>query len=64
MASFNARRVVISTFGGPEVMRIESLELPDPAPGQVRIRQMAVGFNFIDVYQRRGVYPLPLPTGS
>ena len=63
MATIAARRVVISAFGAPEVMNIESAELPGPAPDQVRIRQTAIGFNFIDVYQRRGLYPLPLPTG-
>ena len=37
--------------------------MPDPGPDQVRLRQTAIGFNFIDIYQRKGVYPLPLPTG-
>ena len=58
-----ARAVRLTAFGGPEVMNLESLELPAPAAGEVRLRQTAVGFNYIDVYQRKGVYPLPLPTG-
>ncbi|MCM5570392.1 quinone oxidoreductase [Burkholderiaceae bacterium FT117] len=58
-----ARAVRVREFGAPEVMRVEQVELPDPAAGEVRVRQTAIGFNFIDVYQRRGTYPLPLPTG-
>ena len=63
MATIEARRVMISAFGAPAVMKIETTELPDPGPDQVRLRQTAIGFNFIDIYQRKGVYPLPLPTG-
>ena len=53
----------IHEYGGPEVMQLESVELPDPGPGEVRLRQSAVGFNYIDVYQRKGLYPVPLPGG-
>ncbi|MET3695592.1 alcohol dehydrogenase catalytic domain-containing protein [Methylobacterium goesingense] len=38
-------------------------ELASAMPGEVRVRQTAIGFNFIDIYQRKGIYPLPLPTG-
>ena len=58
-----ARTVQIREFGGPEKMHIEAGELPLPGTGQVQMRQTAIGLNFIDVYQRRGTYPLPLPTG-
>ena len=58
-----ARSVRIEAFGGPEKMSVQTIELPDPGAGEVQLRQTAIGFNFIDVYQRRGVYPLPLPTG-
>lgn len=58
-----ARKVVITEFGPPENMMIVLVELPEPAAGEVQIRQTAIGFNFIDVYQRKGVYPLTLPTG-
>lgn len=58
-----ARKVIITEFGAPEKMQIVSVELPAPAAGEVQLRQTAIGFNFIDVYQRKGVYPLPLPTG-
>ncbi|MDE2477319.1 MAG: quinone oxidoreductase [Betaproteobacteria bacterium] len=58
-----ARRVVIHEVGDPEVMRIEDSELAAPGAQEVRVRQTAVGFNYIDVYQRQGKYPLPLPSG-
>ncbi|PTM60151.1 quinone oxidoreductase family protein [Phreatobacter oligotrophus] len=58
-----ARAVRLHGFGEPEVMGIETLELAAPGAGEVQIRQTAIGFNFIDVYQRRGIYPLPTPTG-
>ena len=50
--------------GGPEVLVWEEVEVGDPGPGQVRIRQHAVGLNFIDTYQRSGLYPMPLPSGT
>ena len=49
--------------GGPEVMRWEDVPLADPAPGEARVRHAAVGLNFIDVYFRGGLYPMPLPSG-
>lgn len=48
----------IHQYGGPEVMKWESVDLPAPEPGEVRIRQTAVGLNYIDVYHRSGLYPL------
>jgi NADPH2:quinone reductase len=50
--------------GGPEVLVWEDVEVGDPGPGQLRIRQQAVGLNFVDVYQRSGLYQLPLPSGT
>ncbi len=47
--------------GGPEALRWEAVEVGDPGPGEVRVRHAAVGLNFIDVYHRTGLYPLPLP---
>jgi NADPH:quinone reductase len=49
--------------GGPEVMVWEEIQLGKPGPGEARIRQTAVGLNFIDVYNRSGLYPVPLPSG-
>src|SRR5947209_1316510 len=51
----------IHRTGGPEVMQWEDVEVGAPGAGEVRIRQTAVGVNFIDVYQRTGLYALPLP---
>lgn len=47
--------------GGPEVLRWESVEVGEPERDQVRLRQTAVGLNFIDVYERNGLYQVPLP---
>jgi NADPH2:quinone reductase len=49
--------------GGPEVLRWEEVDLAPPAPGEARVRHHAVGLNYIDVYHRNGLYPLPLPSG-
>jgi NADPH:quinone reductase len=49
--------------GGPEVLVWESVEIGKPGPGQVRLRQTAVGLNYVDTYFRSGVYPTPLPSG-
>jgi NADPH2:quinone reductase len=58
-----ARTVVLHGFGAADVMQLETVELAAPAAGQVLVHQTAIGFNYIDVYQRSGVYPLPTPTG-
>jgi NADPH2:quinone reductase len=49
--------------GGPDVLRLENVELPPPAPGQVRVKHTAIGVNFIDIYHRCGLYPVSLPSG-
>jgi NADPH2:quinone reductase len=51
----------IHQVGGPDVLQWEEVEVGDPGPGQVKLRQEAVGLNFIDVYHRTGLYPQPLP---
>jgi NADPH2:quinone reductase len=56
-----ARVIRIHRTGGPEVMQLEEVQLPAPGPGQVLVRIEASGVNFIDIYQRSGVYQLPLP---
>lgn len=58
-----ARSIQLTEFGAPEVMRLATLDLPAPGAGEVQLRQTAVGFNYIDIYQRAGKYPLPVPTG-
>lgn len=57
------RAIRIHEYGGPEVLRFEEVELPDPGPGEARIRHTAIGLNFIDTYHRSGLYPLALPAG-
>jgi NADPH2:quinone reductase len=49
--------------GGPEVLQTEQVEVGEPGPGQVRLRQAAVGLNYADTYFRNGTYPMPLPAG-
>jgi len=58
-----SKAIVIEEFGGPEVMQWREHNLPELASGEVRIRHTAVGLNFIDTYQRSGLYPLELPSG-
>ncbi|MEK6245947.1 MAG: quinone oxidoreductase [Pseudomonadota bacterium] len=47
--------------GGPEVLQVDDLQVGDPGQGQVRIRHTAIGVNFVDTYQRSGLYPMQLP---
>ncbi len=57
------RAIRFATFGGPDVLHFEDVTLPSPQPGQMRVRHTVVGVNFIDTYQRSGLYPVPLPSG-
>lgn len=61
MNTRRTRRVVIEAPGGPEAMQIVEAGVGAPGPGEILIRHAACGLNFIDVYHRSGVYPLPLP---
>jgi NADPH:quinone reductase len=49
--------------GGPEVLRFEDVEVGKPAPDEAQVRHTAIGLNFLDVYDRTGLYPHPLPSG-
>ncbi|MGB8622695.1 MAG: quinone oxidoreductase [Paracoccaceae bacterium] len=62
MSARTARTVMIEKFGGPEVMKLVDREVGEPGPGEIRIAHRACGLNFIDVYQRSGVYKLSLPS--
>ena len=55
------KAIRIDQNGGPEQLKLVDVTVGDPGPGEVRIRHHAVGLNFIDVYQRSGLYPLPMP---
>jgi NADPH:quinone reductase len=59
--STSSRAVRIHANGGPEQLVVDTVEVGEPGPGQVRIRHHAIGLNFIDVYQRTGLYPFPMP---
>jgi NADPH2:quinone reductase len=50
--------------GGPEVLRVEDIAVGKPGPGEAQVRHLACGLNFIDIYQRRGLYKVPLPSGA
>ena len=54
-----SKAVTIHEVGGPEVLKFETVDVGDPGPGEVLLRQSAAGLNFIDTYQRTGLYPLP-----
>jgi NADPH:quinone reductase len=56
-------RIEISENGGPEVMRVVDANPAPPQPGEVRMRNRAIGLNYIDTYHRSGLYPVPLPGG-
>ncbi len=56
-----SRAIHIAQHGGPEQLQLVQVTVGEPGPGEVRIRHHAVGLNFIDVYQRSGLYPMPLP---
>jgi NADPH2:quinone reductase len=53
------KAIVVSQLGGPEVLRLEDVPVPEPGPGEARVRQTAIGVNFIDVYFRTGLYKAP-----
>lgn len=52
------KAIRIHSFGGPEVLSVDEIDLPAPGPGQARIKQTAIGVNFIDTYHRSGLYKL------
>jgi NADPH:quinone reductase len=58
------KAIRIHEYGGPEVLKWEDVDVGAPGPGEVRIRHTAIGLNYIDTYQRTGLYPMPgFPTG-
>ncbi|QWV94163.1 quinone oxidoreductase [Geomonas oryzisoli] len=56
-----SKAICFEQFGGPEVLKWMEVDVPEPGPGEVLIRHKAVGVNFVDVYQRSGLYKMPLP---
>ena len=57
------KAIRIEKQGGPEVMKLEEIDLPEPGAGQVTVRHGAIGLNYIDTYHRSGLYPVKLPSG-
>ncbi len=53
----------IHATGGPDVLKLEDVDVPAPGANEVRLQQTAIGLNYIDTYHRSGLYPLPLPAG-
>jgi NADPH2:quinone reductase len=58
-----AQAIRVKQYGGPEVLELTEIEVGDPGPDEIRIKQHAVGLNFIDIYYRTGLYQSPLPHG-
>ncbi len=58
------QKITFHEYGGPEVLRLESFTPRPPGAGEVLVRMTAIGLNFIDTYQRSGLYPIPLPSGA
>ncbi len=61
MTSHTSRAIQIDQHGGPEELKLVQVSVGEPGPGEIRIRHHSVGLNFIDVYQRSGLYPASMP---
>jgi NADPH2:quinone reductase len=61
MTQILSRAIRIDAHGGPEQLKLVQVSVGEPGPGEVRIRHHAVGLNFIDIYQRSGLYPMAMP---
>src|SRR6516162_6137474 len=57
----NMRAIRVHQHGGPEVMKLEDIPMPQVTEGKALVKLQAIGVNFVDVYHRTGLYPLPLP---
>ena len=55
------KSIQIERFGGPEVLVIKDIDIGKPGPKEVLIKNKSIGLNFIDVYHRTGLYPIPYP---
>lgn len=55
------RAIVVEQPGGPEVLTIREEPLPEPGPGEARVKIAATGLNFVEIYERLGQYPLTMP---
>ena len=57
------KSIKIEKFGGPETLEVKDIEIGKPGPKEVLIKNLSIGLNYIDVYHRTGLYPIPLPSG-
>ena len=57
------KAIIIKKPGGPEVLEITNIKLEAPGPDQIKVKNIAIGLNYIDTYHRSGLYPVPLPSG-
>ena len=57
------KAVKIEKFGGPDVLKVESVKIGKPKTNEVLIKNLSIGINYIDTYHRTGLYPIPLPSG-
>ena len=55
------KAVRVHKYGGPEVLTLEEIPVPEPKAGETRVKIEAIGVNYIDIYQRTGLYPLQTP---
>src|SRR5262249_30557010 len=55
------RAIQVNSYGGPETLSVAEVDAPQPGPGQLLVDVAACGVNYIDTYQRSGLYPVPLP---
>ena len=57
------KKIEFKKFGGPEVLELKDVEIGKPSSKEVLIKNLSIGINYIDVYHRTGLYPIPLPSG-
>ena len=57
------KSIIINKHGGPEVLEYKDVEVGAPGPSEIKIKNLAIGLNFIDTYHRSGLYKIKLPTG-
>ena len=58
-----SKSVIINKHGGPEVLELKDVSVPSPGPEQIKVKNLAIGLNYIDTYHRSGLYPIKLPCG-
>ena len=57
------KAIIIKKPGGPEVLELKDINLAPPEPDQIKVKNLAIGLNYIDTYHRSGLYPVQLPSG-